>query len=40
MDLEHLLKGVLASVVYSGLGLTVFVGGFYVLRKTLPSLPT
>ena len=36
MELEHLLKGVLASLIYSGLGLVVFVAGFWVLRKTLP----
>lgn len=30
------VDGVLASIVYSLIGLAVFVGGFHVIRKILP----
>ncbi len=33
---EQLIKGVVGSVLYSGIGLAVFVAGFYVIRKIFP----
>jgi putative membrane protein len=36
MDTALLLKGVVASLAYSAIGLVVFVVGFYVLRLILP----
>ncbi|MBX5482255.1 MAG: DUF350 domain-containing protein [Myxococcaceae bacterium] len=36
MGNELLLKGIVNSLVYSAIGLVVFVAGFYVLRLILP----
>jgi putative membrane protein len=36
MDNEHILKAVIQSVVFSGVGLAVFVAGFFVLKLLLP----
>lgn len=33
---EHLVKGLVSSVIFSGLGLAVFVAGFYVIKAVLP----
>jgi uncharacterized membrane protein YjfL (UPF0719 family) len=36
MDTNHIIKGVVQSVLFSAVGLAVFVAGFYVLRAILP----
>jgi uncharacterized membrane protein YjfL (UPF0719 family) len=36
MPTEHLIKGVVQSLLFSGIGLAVFVAGFYVIRMILP----
>ncbi len=33
---EHLLKALVQSVLFSGVGLVVFVAGFFVIQKILP----
>jgi uncharacterized membrane protein YjfL (UPF0719 family) len=34
--MDSLIRGALASIVYSTLGTLVFVAGFFVVRKILP----
>ncbi len=36
MNTEALLKGLVSSVVFSGVGLAVFVVGFFIIRLILP----
>ncbi len=36
MNMDSLIKGLVQSVVYSGVGLGVFVAGFYVIKLILP----
>ncbi|HLL54502.1 MAG TPA: DUF350 domain-containing protein [Myxococcaceae bacterium] len=36
MNTDNLVRGLLAAVVFSGLGLAVFVIGFHVIRKMFP----
>ncbi len=36
METDHILKGVLSSLLFSGIGLGVFIFGFWVIRKMLP----
>jgi len=33
---DQLIKGVVGSLLYSGIGLAVFIAGFYVIRKIMP----
>lgn len=33
---EHLIRGVVGSVLYSGIGLGVFIFGFFIIRKIFP----
>jgi uncharacterized membrane protein YjfL (UPF0719 family) len=36
MNTEHLIKGLVQSLLFSGVGLGVFVAGFFVIRLVLP----
>jgi uncharacterized membrane protein YjfL (UPF0719 family) len=36
MNIDSLIHGAVASLVFSGIGILVFVAGFFVLRKLLP----
>ena len=36
MNLDSLLKPIVASLLFSIIGMAVFVGGFFVLRAILP----
>lgn len=36
MTADQLIKGVVSSLLYSGVGLLVFVAGFFVVRLILP----
>ena len=36
MNLDSLLKPIVASLLFSIIGMVVFVGGFFVLRAILP----
>ena len=33
---EHLIQSVVAALIFSAIGLAVFVAGFWVIRKMLP----
>ena len=33
---DHILRGVVQSLLFSGIGLAVFVAGFFVIRLVLP----
>jgi putative membrane protein len=36
MNLDALIRGTIASLVFSAIGIVVFVAGFFVVRKLLP----
>lgn len=36
MNIDSLIHGAVASLVFSAIGILVFVAGFFVLRKLLP----
>lgn len=36
MNLDALLRGAIASLLFSTIGILVFVAGFFVVRKLLP----
>jgi putative membrane protein len=36
MSADHVVKALVQSLVFSAVGLTVFVAGFYVLKAILP----
>ncbi len=36
MDFEALVKPVVMSLVFSIIGMVIFIGGFFIIRKMLP----